>query len=210
MWVRVKICGITTLDDALAACEAGADALGFNFAPEAAAKGRRIALEAARQIIDRLPPFIATVGVVVNEAPERIQTYLESVDYVQFHGEETPDQCALFAARTIKAFRTAPGVDLEDMLAYPAAAYLLDAFSTQARGGTGEVSDWAVARKAVESGRCIILAGGLTPDNVAQAVRTVRPYAVDVSSGVEHAPGRKDHERMRRFIRAAKAACVDP
>jgi phosphoribosylanthranilate isomerase len=204
---KVKICGITTLEDALAACEAGADALGFVFAPEAKQRNRYVGPEAARAIAEQLPPFVTTVAVCVNEPVARLLEYLEFVDYVQLCGEETPENCRPVASRAIKAFRAGAGFASETMLAYPAVAYLLDASVPGAHGGTGQTADWDAARRAVALGRPVILAGGLTPENVAAAVRAVRPYAVDASTGIESAPGRKDHERMRSFIKNAKL-CV--
>ena len=201
---KVKICGITNLDDALAACEAGADALGFVFATEAKARNRYIDPEAARQICHALPPFIQKVAVCVNEPIDDLMRYLHFMNYVQLCGEETVVDCQFVARRAIKAFRVGPGFRPEDMLEYPAKVYLLDASVPGAHGGTGAVCDWDVARRAVELGRPIILAGGLTPENVAEAVARVRPYAVDTSGGVESAPGKKDHERMRCFIQNAK------
>jgi len=203
---KVKICGITNLDDARAACEAGADALGFVFAPEAKKRNRYIAPEDARRIIEKLPPFVTTVAVCVNEPPERLLEYLSFVDCVQLSGDETCEACRAVGPRAIKAFRVGAEFQPESMLAYPAVAYLLDAYAPGAHGGTGQTCDWALARRAVEMGRPLILAGGLTPDNVAEAVRTVRPYAVDTSGGVESAPGKKDHERICSFIRNAKSS----
>jgi phosphoribosylanthranilate isomerase len=201
---RVKICGITNREDALAACEAGADVLGFVFAPEARRTNRYIAPEAARRIIEELPPFVSAAAVCVNESLENVLAYLEFADYVQLHGEETPDLCRAVANRAIKAFRVGPDFRPESMLAYATAAFLLDACAADARGGTGKTCDWDIARAAVALGRPIILAGGLTPDNVAEAIRAVRPYAVDTAGGVESAPGKKDHERLRCFIHNAK------
>ena len=203
---QVKICGITNLRDARAACEAGADALGFVFAPEAKKRNRYLVPEDARRIIADLPPFVTTVAVCVNEPVERLLEYLAFVDRVQLHGEETPETCQTIGARAIKAFRAGPDFDPETMLAYPTGAYLLDSFVPDARGGTGQTSDWDVARRAVALGRPLILAGGLTPDNVADAVRAVRPWAVDTSGGVERAPGEKDHDRIRRFVENAKSS----
>ena len=202
---RVKICGITNLDDALAACEAGADALGLMFAPEAKARNRYIEPDDARRIVQKLPPLVTTVAVCVDDPVQRLLEYLEFVDCVQLHGNETIETCRAVALRAIKAFRASPGFDPESMLAYPSRAYLLDAFVPAVSGGTGRTCDWDLARRAVALGRPLILAGGLTPENVAEAVRTVRPYAVDVSGGVERAPGEKDHERIRAFIENAKS-----
>lgn len=203
---KVKICGITNLDDALAACEAGADALSFVFAPEAKVRHRYIDPDAAFKIIEQLPPLVLTVAVVVNEPLEKLKEYLHFVDRVQLHGEEDIKLCRALGKAVIKAFHAGPGFDLEHMLAYPASAYLLDAALPGQRGGTGMVCDWDAARQAVAAGRPIILAGGLTPENVAEAVRIVQPYAVDVSGGVESVPGKKDHERIRTFIHNAKTS----
>ncbi|HOZ46195.1 MAG TPA: phosphoribosylanthranilate isomerase [Candidatus Hydrogenedentes bacterium] len=202
--IRIKICGITNLEDAQAACEAGADALGFVFAPEARARHRYIEPEAARTIIAELPPFVSTVAVCVNDSEERLRAYLEFVDYVQLQGEESPELFRRLGSRAIKAFRTGPDFVPSKMLDYPSAAYVLDAYVPGTHGGTGHVSDWALARQAVALGRPIILAGGLTPENVAEAVRVVRPYGVDVSGGVQKSPGKKDHERIRAFIDQAR------
>ena len=204
--VRVKICGITNLEDALAACEAGADAIGFIFVPEAKKRNRFIEPAKAREIAEQLPPFVCVTAVCVNESLERLREYLEFADYVQLCGEESVTDCEAVALRAIKAFRVGPGFRAESMLAYPTAAYLLDACVEGQRGGTGKTCDWALAQEAVALGRPVVLAGGLTPDNVAEAVRVVRPYAVDTAGGVESAPGKKDHERVRTFIERAKRA----
>ena len=205
---RVKICGITRLDDALAACEAGADALGFNFAVEAKGKGRYIAPEDAAKIIERLPPFVTIVAVCVNEPAERLREYLRFVDFVQLHGDETPEVSREVGHRAIKAFRAGPHFAVEGMSRYEgAAAFLLDAYVPGQSGGTGRTCDWDVARAAVHAAtRPLILAGGLTPENVAESVRMVKPYGVDVSGGVESEPGKKDHDRIRDFIAHAKSA----
>jgi phosphoribosylanthranilate isomerase len=202
--VRVKICGITNLDDALAAVDAGADALGFVFAEEAKRRNRYIDLDAAAAIIRELPPFVTTVGVCVNDSAERLREYLRVVDCVQLHGEEPPAICAEFSGRAIRAFRAGPGFDVHAMAAYPARAYLLDSYQAGTRGGTGTIMDWRIARQAVDAGMRIVVAGGLTPENVADAVAQTRPYAVDTSGGVEGAPGKKDHDRLRDFVRQAK------
>lgn len=204
--MRVKICGITDLEDALAAVDAGADALGFNFAPEAKKKGRYIDPNAAAEIAATVGPFVTTVAVLVNADPDDVMLYLEDFDRFQFHGEETPEYCSDWAERAIKVFRVSPEFDPEIVREYPVRAVLLDAYDPKQRGGTGKTLDWDIARRVVEMGKPVVLAGGLTPENVAEAVRAVRPYAVDVSGGVESAPGKKDHERIRSFIRNAKNA----
>lgn len=205
--MRVKICGITTIEDALAACDAGVDALGFNFAAESRAKGRHIEPADAKRIIEQLPPFVTTVGVCVNESLERLSEYLDFVDQVQLHGEEPFEVSRALASRSIKVFRVGADFDHTQVTACPASAYLLDASVPIARGGTGRTCDWNAARRVVELGKPVILAGGLTPDNVCDAIRAVRPHAVDTAGGVERSPGKKDHDKIRDFIRNAKS-CV--
>lgn len=205
---KVKICGITSLEDALAACEAGADALGLNFAEEAKRRGRFIEPDAARAIVAQLPPFVTVTAVCVNDTAERLREYLTFCDRVQLHGEEPPELCAAFGHRAIKVFRAGPGFAVESMARYAAGAYLLDAWAPDARGGTGMTFDWDIACKAVALGKPIILAGGLTPDNVGEAVRRARPYAVDTAGGVESALGKKDHAKLRRFVENAKRAVL--
>jgi len=205
--VRVKICGITNLDDARAAVEAGADALGFNFYPKSP---RYIEPEEARAIIEQLPPFVVPVGVFVNadlEAMARVVARAR-LAVVQLHGDEPPAFCRQVAARwrVIKAVRVGPHFRPQDLADYPAHAILLDVACPGAYGGTGKSFDWTIARRAAHFAPALILAGGLSPENVAEAIRCVHPYAVDVCTGVEVCPGRKDHERMRAFIAAAKAA----
>ncbi len=202
---KVKICGITNLADALTAAEAGADALGFVFAPEARKRNRYIEFEDALEIVEQLPPFVTTVAVCVNEPMEVLVRYLSYFDLVQLHGEETPDYMPM-GHLAIKAFRAGGGLTLEEMRAYHTRAWLLDAYVPEERGGTGEQCDWQFAKEVVASGRPVVLAGGLTPENVAEAIRTVRPYAVDVSGGVESTPGKKDHERLYKFIHNAKTS----
>jgi phosphoribosylanthranilate isomerase len=199
--LRVKICGITSLEDALAAAEAGADALGFVFAPSP----RRIAPEAAAAIIRELPPFVTTVGLVVDQDPTPILTACP-LDVIQFHGSEPPEAVAALARRAYKAFRLRTEADLEPLARYECAAHLLDAFVPGVAGGTGQAFPWELAVSARAPGRRIIVAGGLTPANVAECVRVTRPYGVDVSSGVEAAPGRKDAAKVRDFIQAARTA----
>lgn len=203
--MRVKICGITNVEDALAACDAGADALGFVFAPEAKRRGRYIEPDVARAIIAQLPPFVTTVAVCANEPVARLAEYLEFVDRVQLCGEEPVETCTAVGPRAIKVFRVSAGFEPEALLAYPTPAYLLDACAANAPyGGAGKVCDWQAARDVVALGRPVILAGGLTPENVGEAVRQVRPYAVDVSGSIQRAPGKKDHDLMRSFIENAK------
>jgi phosphoribosylanthranilate isomerase len=200
--VRVKICGITNLEDALMAVEAGADALGFVFFR---GSPRFISPEQAAAIIRRLPPFVQMVGLFVNEDLATVNKVVgqSGLDLVQLHGEESPDYCTGVKRRIIKAFRVKDASTLDDMTNYHVAACLLDAWSPAAHGGTGTTFNWDIAARAAASHR-IILAGGLTPDNVAEAIATVNPYAVDVSSGVESAPGKKDATLIRAFIGATE------
>jgi phosphoribosylanthranilate isomerase len=205
MIVKVKICGVTNLVDALAAVDAGADALGFMFYEPSP---RSVSIKVAADIIRRLPPFIAKVGVFVNatEGTVRMTVTECGIDTLQFHGDEPPEFCATFSAlKVYKAFRIQNLESLQALPAYKTDAWLLDGFAPDKLGGTGANFNWDLAVEAKKLGRPIILAGGLTPENIGDAVRKVQPYAVDVSSGVESAPGKKDHAKLRRFIAAAKA-----
>jgi phosphoribosylanthranilate isomerase len=204
MSVRVKICGITSARDALAAVDAGADALGFMFYE---ASPRRVTPEQSLEIIRELPPFVARVGVFVNPTADQVRAAISEtgIDTLQFHGEETPEFCRQFGLRVIKAFRVRDVLSLKRLADFRSEAWLLDSFVEGKHGGTGAIFNWDLAAQAVKQGGRVILAGGLTPENVAEAVRRVRPYAVDVSSGVEFAPGRKDIAKVRAFIAAAKA-----
>jgi phosphoribosylanthranilate isomerase len=207
MSTRIKICGITRIEDAECASREGADAIGLVFAPESP---RCISVEQARAIAAATPPFVTRVGLFVNAAKDDVQAVLGAVpiDLLQFHGEEEPAYCGTFGRPYIKAIRMRPELDvLAEAARYAdAAGFLLDAFDTTARGGTGVSFNWT--RIPADIGKPLILAGGLTPDNVAEAVRSVRPYAVDVSSGVEASPGRspaiKDHAKIRAFIQAVR------
>jgi phosphoribosylanthranilate isomerase len=205
MSVRVKICGITHPDDALAAVRAGADALGFVFCETSV---RCVQPEVAARIVQMLPPFVAKVGLFVDASEEFVRSVIArcGFDTVQFHGDESPEFCKKFAVKVIKAFRMRDERSLAALPNYAADAYLLDSYVPGKPGGTGEQFNWDLAVRAKRVGRPIVLAGGLNSENVGQAVRQVQPYAVDVSSGVELKPGRKDHARMAIFIDAAKAA----
>lgn len=196
--VKVKICGLTCLEDALAAAWLGADALGFVFTQSP----RRIAPETAAAIIAQLPPLVLNVGVFAGEPGEWIEEVRRScrLDAIQLHGPIEEDELALLGGRIIKAFNLA-GSDPPSAWAYPRATLLLDS----GPGGSGQTFDWTKA-VALARQRPIILAGGLNPENVVEAIKTVRPYGVDVSSGVESRPGRKDHDKLSMFIRLAKAA----
>ena len=201
MTVKVKICGLTNLEDARAAVASGADALGFVFAQSP----RRVSLDQVRAIISALPPFVPTVGVFVNAAlPELRQTrdYC-GLDFLQLSGEESPELADALGRRAIKTLHVGKGPQ-PDVNAYPKAALLLDTFDAKAKGGTGRTFDWSLAVEIAKK-RPIILAGGLNPENVGRAVALVKPYAVDVSSGVEIEPGRKDHDKIASFIARAKA-----
>jgi len=205
MSVKIKICGITNAPDALAAVEAGADALGFVFHDQSP---RHILLSAAATIIRQLPPFIVKAGLFVNAPEELVLRAIADcgLNLLQFHGDETPEYCLQFGLMSLKAFRIRDAESLQALPNYPTDAWLLDAYTPGQLGGTGEKFDWDLAIEAKKFGRPISLAGGLTPENVAEAIRKVEPYAVDVSSGVESAPGRKDAIKMKAFIRAVKQA----
>ena len=201
---RVKICGITNLEDALHASACGADALGFVFY---AGSPRCVDPHLVRRIIAELPPLVTTVGLFVNENPVRIREMVEfcGLNTIQLHGDEKPDQCSYPPCRVIKALRL-NGPQMDGVFAaYRVAALLLDAYVPDHFGGTGQRCDWQLAA-AIAAQHRVILAGGLNADNVAEAVRQVRPYGVDVSSGVEKQPGQKDPEQVARFIRMAREA----
>jgi phosphoribosylanthranilate isomerase len=201
--VRVKICGITNAADAVAAVDAGADALGFMFFENSK---RNVSPNIVAEIIRELPPFVAKVGVFVNATKLFVMKSIgmSGISTLQFHGEEPPEFCAQFGPNAIKAFRIRGPESLQQCLNYRNHAWLLDSYVDGALGGTGVAFDWNVAVEATRLNRLVILAGGLKAETVAEAVRKVRPFAVDVSSGVESAPGRKDHARLRQFIDAAK------
>lgn len=203
--VRSKICGITRLEDALAAVDAGADAIGFVFY---AKSPRAVSVEQARAIIAALPPFVTTVGLFVNCSRCELTEILEVVplDLLQFHGDETPEDCDGYHRPYIKALRVQAGDDIAaSCRAYSGASgILLDTYVAGVPGGTGEAFDWSLIPQGLS--KPIILAGGLTPANVAQAIVQVRPYAVDVSGGVEMSKGIKDHDKIRAFMRAVQGS----
>jgi len=203
MSVRVKICGITNAPDALAAVEAGADALGFMFYESSP---RRISIPQAAEVIRELPPFVMKVGVFVDAEEDTVLRAIGDcgLTMLQFHGTESPEYCTQFGLMNMKAFRMRDAASLEALQNYPTDAWLLDAFVADKLGGTGEKFNWNLAIAAKKLGRPIFLAGGLTSANVAEAVRTVHPFAVDVSSGVEVSPGKKNHAKVRDFVSAAK------
>jgi phosphoribosylanthranilate isomerase len=203
MMVKVKICGITSATDALMAATAGADAIGLNFYQ---ASPRYIDPDRALAIRIAMPPFVAAVGIFVDEEPERVREIMDHchLDYAQLHGRETPRTVArLKGCRVIKAIRIRSEEDLREIERYRVDAFLLDTYVKGEPGGTGRTFDWDLARAAANRAK-VILAGGLTPDNVAQAVAAGRPYGVDVASGVESEPGKKNRKLVNRFLREAK------
>jgi phosphoribosylanthranilate isomerase len=204
--VRIKICGITNLDDALLAAELGADALGFIFYPKSP---RYVAPEAARAIVAQLPPLVTSVGVFVDEAAAVVQELAARVglDWLQVHGQESPEYCRSLGRRVIKGFRIQDAGSLSELKPFQGAvqALLLDTYKKGQVGGTGEVFDWRLAREARKYGPTI-LAGGLTPENVAQAIRLAQPQAVDSASGTEAAPGKKAPAKLKAFFRAVRGS----
>lgn len=206
MSVKVKICGLTRVTDALAAVEAGADLIGLMFFSDSP---RGVSIAQAAEIAAVLPPWVVRVGVFVNPEEALVTEAIAAcgLNALQFHGDESPEFCTQFALMSIKAFRVRDADSLTVLPDYRTDAWLLDAYSPSGRGGTGEQFNWDLAVAAKAHGRPIFLAGGLTPDNVAEAVRRVQPFGVDVSSGVESAPGLKDAGKLQAFIQAAKAGC---
>jgi phosphoribosylanthranilate isomerase len=207
MPTRVKICGITTWDDARLSVELGASALGFNFYPSSP---RAISPADAWNIIRRLPPFVETVGVFVNWPPLVVDVLARALRLgaVQLHGGESPKEVAELARKhqVIKAVQVGRGFRVTSLSKYRGAdGLLLDGFARGLHGGTGRTLDWKLARTARRYGR-IILAGGLTPENIVEAIRVAEPYAVDVASGVEARPGRKDSARLRALFAAVESA----
>lgn len=207
--MKVKVCGITTKEDALAAVGEGADALGFNFYSPSP---RCVDPESARAIISQLPPFVVAVGLFVNVPdPREVEKIARaaSVAALQLHGDESPDYCAeLSGWPLIKALHVGAGSIPEGFERYPVSAFLLDTLDENLFGGTGRTFDWGIAAQ-IHRVRPLILAGGLKPQNVALAIRTVRPYAVDVCSGVERSPGKKDRAKLHAFMREVSHACED-
>ncbi len=204
--MRIKICGITSLEDALHAADAGADALGFVFHPRSP---RFISPETAGIIIARLPPFVTAVGLFVDASQETIEKTVgvAGLQCLQLHGDETPEFCTRFRMPVIKAFRVRGQETLERLAAYSkVTGWLLDAFVEGQPGGTGARFDWRIANEAGRLGRPVILAGGLTPDNVTEAISAAHPFAVDVSSGVESSPGVKSAVKVTAFLRASVSA----
>ncbi len=203
---KIKICGITDIMDALLACEYGADAIGFVFAPSP----RHISVKKASQICSKLPPFVSKVGVFVNQSERFINNTAKicGLDYVQLHGDESPAFCRKIKVPVIKAFRVGAGFSPAQAARYKVAAVLLDAFCPGSYGGTGRTFDWGVAVRVKKTGLPLILSGGLGPGNIASAIRKVRPWAVDLSSRVEKSPGRKNASKMKKAVAIAKRGCI--
>ncbi len=211
--VRVKICGITNLQDAEAAVDLGVDALGFNFCRRSP---RYLEPTIAKGIIEMLPPLVSLVGIFVDEfSPDRIPKLARAIGIgsVQLHGSESPEYAKkLNELRTIKAFRVTDDFDVHLLKAYQVGAYLLDAYDPDQAGGTGKTFNWDIAVAAKQHGR-VILAGGLSPENICEAILKVQPYGVDVCSGIESEPGRKDSSKMQSLfeeIRRAEALLAGP
>jgi len=205
--LRIKICGITSASDAKAAVDAGADALGFMFYEPSA---RFLSPEQAAEIIRDLPAHVAKIGVFVDADADTVRQTAETagLDTLQFHGNELPEFCLQFEQHTIKAFRVKDSTSLEQLPDYNTDAWLLDSYVKGVPGGTGEKFNWNLAVEAKRFGKPILLAGGLTPDNAAQAVAQVAPFGLDVSSGVEASPGMKDSEKVTRLIVNAKGSAT--
>ena len=204
MKTQVKICGVTNVADALAAAEAGADMIGLMFYEQSP---RHVTVPTAAEIHRALPPFVLRVGVFVNPEEALVTRALGDcgLSLLQFHGDEPSEFCTQFGLMSLKALRVRDAESLDQLADYQTDAFLLDAHAKSGLGGTGEKFNWDLAVAAQKFGKPIFLAGGLTPENVAEAVRQVRPFAVDVSSGVESAPGKKDAAKVRAFIQAVRA-----
>ncbi len=199
---RVKVCGITNSEDAFCAVQLGATALGFVFYEKSP---RFVTPSEAGKIIKQIPPFVTKVGVFVNAEADYLREArgVAGFDVYQFHGDETPEFCAAFGEDYIKAVRVKDASSLDAVELYDTDAFLFDAYSPDAYGGTGENFSWDVLSRRKLGDKFVILSGGLTPENVRDAIQAVNPYAVDVSSGVESSPGIKDHLKLKRFMEAA-------
>jgi phosphoribosylanthranilate isomerase len=206
---KIKVCGITNKTDAWMCIDAGVDALGFVFVDESP---RKIEPQEAQRIINDLPPFVVTVGVFVNKPEDEVIKIanLCKLNIIQLHGEETPEYCAKFNRKVIKAFRIRSSEDINLLPKYKVSGFLLDSYEEERAGGTGRTFEWSIAQEATKYGP-IILAGGLTPENVNRAISIVRPYAVDVSTGVEEkdTPGKKNKVKLTEFIRQVQNADSD-
>jgi len=202
--IKIKICGITNKEDALWAVNLKVDALGFIFADSP----RRVKPEIVQGIIELLPPFISSVGVFVNEDRKKVEEITEScgLTTLQFHGEESPSYCEEFKQKIVKALRIENKDILEKAVQYKdkVDAYLLDTYSPSKYGGTGKTFDWCIAKEIKEFGLPIILSGGLNPENIREAISEVEPYGIDVSSGVEERPGKKNMEKLINFVRIVR------
>lgn len=207
MAVKVKICGITNLDDALDAVELGADYLGFNFYPDSP---RYMKVVEVKRILQEIPQIVKNVGVFVNCDTALVSDIAVELglNLVQFHGDETPKYCNQFGRPYMRAIRPESEKDLKGLEAFEADCFLVDAFVHRSYGGTGVVSNWDLARKVKELGKPVFLSGGLTPENIEMAIQSVKPHGVDVTSGVEWEPGKKDYRKMEEFIKKVKAAEV--
>jgi len=204
--MKIKICGITNVEDAKVAWESGADALGFVLY---AKSPRYVEPQLIKSIVSTLPPFVVSVGIFVNESSKTVQNIMEKcgLTYAQLHGDESPEYCATLGRPILKALRLKDRSSFLSLAEYRGRAgvkgFVVDTFSESAYGGTGQTTDWSLAAE-VANATTILLAGGLTPDNVQEAITQVQPYGVDVSSGVEASPGKKDHDKVRAFIHAAQ------
>jgi len=208
--IKVKICGITNLEDARAAVEAGADALGFLCYRKSP---RYVDPEIIKRIVAGLPPFVLTVGVFVNEEAKTVRDLLDAcgLAVAQLHGDESAAYCETLGRPVIRALRLRDPGTLLQLAEYRGRAgvrgFVVDAYSKETYGGTGQVVNWDLAAEAAKAAP-VLLAGGLTRENVGDAIKKVRPYGVDVSSGVEASPGKKDHDKIRGFVRAARLVSV--
>ena len=202
--IKIKICGITNKEDALWAINLKVDALGFIFADSP----RRVKSEIVQGIIELLPPFISSVGVFVDEDREKVEEITEScgLTTLQFHGEESPSYCEGFKQKVVKSFRVKDKSVLKKAVQYKdkVDAYLLDTYSPFKYGGTGKTFDWRIAKEIKKFGLSVILAGGLSPENIKEAISEVEPYGIDVSSGVEERPGKKSLEKLINFVRIVR------
>jgi len=202
--IKIKICGITNKEDAAWAVNLKVDALGFIFADSP----RRVKPEIVQGIIELVPPFISSVGVFVNEDRKKVKEIAEScgLTTLQFHGRESPSYCEGFKQKIVKAFRVKDKSVLKKAVQYKdkVDAYLLDTYSPSKYGGTGKTFDWRIAKEIKEFGLPIILSGGLNPENIREAISEVEPYGVDVSSGVEERPGKKNMEKLINFVRIVR------
>lgn len=199
---KIKICGITNLNDAFLSIDLGADAIGFIFYRYSK---RYISSEDALRIISKLPPFVKTVGVFVNQSVEELKSMKREIrfDLFQLHGDEEPDYCRELGNSVIKAMRVKDRINQDDIDSFPVRALLFDTYSTEDFGGTGRSFNWELL-KGIAVSKSVILSGGLTPENVAEAIDIVNPYAVDVSSGVEDYPGKKNPLKLKAFIKAVR------